>query len=488
MAGFKLRVLDGANCVGGNKIALIAGGESILLDFGVNMRKRREYVLGYRALTIANRLYYYLYSEILPRVSGIYREDLLEVDERVKALLDRGERLEASLCVISHAHLDHYGSIGFLSRNIGIAISNSMKTIMEAVLEASAIADVEAEVLQIKDRRERRAQREERPVKIFEEGSRIADAPLSIIPYPIDHSIPASFGFLIEEASLAYTGDIRRHGILKGLTDKFVEEIEGVDYLIMEGTRIDSSIRISEAEVSEEIERYASEKPDKLVCVMVSATDIDRIRDLIQLSEKLDRIPVICPRSAHLIDKLSDSGTKIKLPSLKNVGIYFERRSLGGFGYDLNSPYYRSWLRRVYLDRVEGRRDGELIKPEEISRRQEDYLLIMSGLDYVLELAQIKPKPGSRIIVSTSEPHDEEQEIEWSKFERWVNLLRLDMRKAHSSGHADRETIIEMINEVKPRKLIPIHTENPYEFQRLARIGEIRCDVMLPRLDEPLAL
>ena len=67
MAGFKLRVLDGANCVGGNKIALIAGGESILLDFGVNMRKRREYILGYRALTIANRLYYYLYSEILPR-------------------------------------------------------------------------------------------------------------------------------------------------------------------------------------------------------------------------------------------------------------------------------------------------------------------------------------------------------------------------------------------------------------------------------------
>ncbi|MEM1977152.1 MAG: MBL fold metallo-hydrolase RNA specificity domain-containing protein, partial [Nitrososphaerota archaeon] len=66
------------------------------------------------------------------------------------------------------------------------------------------------------------------------------------------------------------------------------------------------------------------------------------------------------------------------------------------------------------------------------------------------------------------------------RFERWVNLLRLDLRIAHSSGHADRETLIEIINEIRPRVLIPVHTESPQEFQRLAEAGEISCEVLLP--------
>ena len=488
MPAAKLRVLDGANCIGGNKIVLELGGEAVLLDFGINMKRKREYVLGYRALTIANKLYYYLYSEILPKVSGIYRSDLLKLDERVRDLLEKCERIDASLCVISHAHVDHYGSIGFLSEEVKLAVSNSMKTIMETMLETSAVYDVESEIFRMRDRSLKKSEKLERNVEIFEEGSRIGGAPFKLVPYPIDHSIPASFGFLAEDLSLAYTGDIRRHGALKNLTDEFVQKIRGVDYLIIEGTRIDSSVRVPEEEVSIEIKRYVVEKEDKLVCVITSPTDIDRIRDLIELSEEVGRTPVICPRSAYLIDKLMDSGTRIKLPNLNNAEIYFERRSLSGGGYDLASQHYRPWLRKVYLDRLDGKRPGTLVKPEDIARRQENYLMILSGLDYVLELAQIKPRPGSRVIVSTSEPHDEEQEIEWSKFERWINLLRLDLRIAHSSGHADRETLIEIIREVNPRKLIPVHTENPYEFQRLARTGEIRSEVILPELDKPINL
>lgn len=488
MPASKLRILDGASCIGGNKIVLELGGDSALLDFGINMKRKREYALGYRALTIANKLYYYLYSEILPKVSGIYRSDLLKLDERVRDLLEKGEGVNASLCVVSHAHVDHYGSIGFLSEEIKLAVSRSMKTIMETALETSAAYDVESEVFRMRDRSSKGSDRLERRVEVFEEGSKIGGAPFRLVPHPIDHSIPASFGFLAEDLSLAYTGDIRRHGILRSLTDEFVRKIEGVDYLLIEGTRIDSSIRVPEEEVSAEIKRYVVEKGDKLVCVITSPTDIDRIRDLIKLSEEVGRIPVVCPRSAYLIDRLMASKTRIKLPDLSNVGIYFERRSLGGGGYELASQHYRPWLRRVYSDRLDGRRPGFLVKSEDVARRQERYLMILNGLDYVLELAQIKPRPGSRVIVSTSEPHDEEQEIEWSKFERWINLLRLDLRIAHSSGHADRETLIEIIEEVKPRKIIPIHTENPYEFQRLARIGEIKSEVLIPEVGKPIPL
>ena len=485
-----LRVLDGANSIGGNKIALTIDDEGIFLDFGVNMKKKREYILGYRALTVANKLYYYLYSEILPRASGIYRRDLIELDERIRRILDRGLSLEVSMAIISHGHVDHYGAVGFLSEDIAIAVSNSMKTIMESMIESSSISDVEGEIFTVKNRKEnlRRGERKARELEVFEEGKRIPGAPFAVIPYPVDHSLPASFGFLVEDASLAYTGDIRKHGLLSGFTERFVEKVSGVDYLLIEGTRIDSSIRISEEEVSREIRSYVEEKEDKLSCVIVSPTDVDRVRELIELSRELGRKPVISPRITYLIDKLEDSGSKITVPKLDNAGIYFERRSLTEGGYDLKSIHYRKWLKNVYLDRVDGKRKGDLVKPEEIGRKQDKYLLILNGLDYVLELAQIGPTPGSRVIVSTSEPHDEEQEIEWSKFEKWVHLLRLDLRNVHSSGHADRESLIEIIEEIKPRKIIPIHTENPYEFQRLRRIGEIRSEVILPKPEEAIEL
>ncbi|MCS7132707.1 MAG: hypothetical protein N3F65_00095 [Nitrososphaeria archaeon] len=487
MPTLRLNILDGINSIGGSKIALTGEGGGILLDFGVNMKKKREYILGHRALTIANKLYYYLYSEILPRVRGLYREDLVEIDERVSRLLTHAREIDVQTCVISHAHADHYGAAGFLSNEIALAVSNSMKTIMEAMLESSSL-DIEGEVFSMRDRGDKGIGRFDRRACVFEEGTGIPEAPFKITPYPVDHSIPASFGFLVEEASLTYTGDLRKHGLLSELTEKFTEKVRGVNYLLIEGTRIDSSIRVPEHEVSREIRHYVLEKADKLVCVVTSPTDIDRIRDLVEAARELGKKPVICPRIINLLDRLSDSRTKITIPNLGDVGVYFERRSLTGDGYDLESANYRGWLKKVYLDRVDGKRGGELVKPDEIAKQQEKYLFIMSGLDYVLELAQIRPKPGSRIIVSTSEPHDEEQEIEWSKFERWVHLLRLDLRNVHSSGHADRESLIEIINEINPRKILPIHTENPYEFQRLLKLGEIKCQVILPKPDEPITL
>lgn len=488
MPAAEIRVLDGADCIGGNKIAVSSGGEAVLLDFGINMKRRRDYLLGYRALAIANMLYYYLYSGVLPRVWGVYREDLIELDERARRILERGDRVEASLCVVSHAHRDHYGACGFLSQEIGLAASRSMKTLMEAMLESSAVSGIEAEVFRMRDRRADGRERLEREVVIFEESSRIPGAPFQITPHPIDHSIPAAFSFVVEDLSIAYTGDIRRHGALRSLTDRFVERARGIDYLIIEGTRIDSSTMIREDEVVWEIRRYVEEKAGKLACVIVSPADVDRVRSIIQLSEELGRMPVLCPRAAYLIDRLAESGTKIRLPSLEDAGVYLERRSLTKGGYDLESQHYRGWLRKTYLDRLDGRKPGRLVKAEEVSARQGDYLMILGGLDQVLELAQVRPEPGSGLIVSTSEPHDEEQEIEWAKFERWVNLLRLDLRIAHSSGHADRESLVGMIREIGPRVLIPVHTENPYEFLRLAEAGELGCDVLLPGPGKPLRL
>ena len=487
MQSFNLWILDGADSIGGNKIALTKDDQGIFLDFGVNMKRRRAYEVSYRVLAIANKMFYHLYSEILPRIKGIYRPDLIELDERVKEMLADQPRLSMQASLISHAHMDHYGAVGFLSDEISVAVSNSMKAMIEAMAESSSY-DIEGEIFRLRDRRVKGREEIKRTCEIFEEGKRVSNIPFNVKTYPVDHSVPASFGFLVEDASLAYTGDIRIHGPRKDLTERFLEKVRGVDYLLIEGTRIDTSTNISEENVFKMIEEYIAEKPEKFACVMVSSTDLDRVRGIIEIARRLERIPILSPRLAYLIDKLMEAKTKIALPSLKDACIYFERRSLRGGGYDLSPRHYRRWMREVYESRLDGRRDGVLRKAEEISKDQGKYILIANSLDYVLELAQIRPEPGSRLIVSTSEPHDEEQEISWGKFLEWVDLLRLDMRMAHSSGHADRESILKIIEEVDPRAVIPIHTERPYEFQRLKRVGDIRCEVILPHVSKSITL
>jgi len=480
-----LWILDGVDCIGGNKIALTRDGEGLFLDFGVNMKRRRAYEVSYRVFAIANKMFYHLYSEILPRIRGIYRADLIELDERVKEMLADQPELSIQATLISHAHMDHYGAMGFLSDEIAVAVSNSMKIMIEAMAESSSY-DIEGEIFRLRDRRGK--EEIQRSCEIFEEGRRISNIPFNVKAYPVDHSVPAAFGFLVEDASLAYTGDIRIHGPRMDLTERFLEKVRGVDYLLIEGTRIDTSTNISEENVFKRIEEYVMEKPERFACVMVSSTDLDRVRGIIEIARGFGRTPILSPRLAYLIDRLKEAGSKIALPSLKDTCIYFERRSLRGGGYDLSPRHYRRWMREVYESRLDGRREGELRKAEEISKDQGKYILIANSLDYVLELAQIKPEPGSRLIVSTSEPHDEEQEISWGKFLEWVDLLRLDMRMAHSSGHADRESLLRIIDEIDPKAIIPIHTERPYEFQRLKRIGDIRCEVILPHVSRSLTL
>ena len=43
----------------------------------------------------------------------------------------------------------------------------------------------------------------------------------------------------------------------------------------------------------------------------------------------------------------------------------------------------------------------------------------------------------------------------------------MDHIQIHASGHANREDLIQIINKIKPKTVIPIHTDNPREFKKL---------------------
>ena len=478
----------GVGEIGGNKILISGRDGSVFLDFGLNMRKKREYGIGYGRERVSRILRNYILLEILPRLRGIYREDLLGEGGQ----LSGAEEADPQACLISHAHLDHYGLVGFLKPEIPIAVSKTTAALIKHSLETGSLAGPEADVLVYRDRllrermggeadpERRRELRDrlavERPRIIFSGGREVSGMPFSIEPYPVDHSVPA-FGFLIDvgEAQIAYTGDLRIHGIVKHYTEKFMENARRVDYLIIEGTRITDSTHMTESKVREYALRELRDKEGKFAAAIISAHDIDRLRTMIEVAQELGRTPILSPKLAHLLKTLKEGETHLRsLPEPgKDFLIYYERRSLTEGGYLLSSRYYYSWQRQIYREHR-----GHVIKPEEIARSQGDYLMIFAGLGYVTELVDVNPMPGSLFIESTSEPFDEEQEIEWEKVERWISLLRMDRVHIHSSGHANREDLLKIIDEIRPRAVIPIHTESPREFKKL--IGRGGSKVIVP--------
>ena len=103
------------------------------------------------------------------------------------------------------------------------------------------------------------------------------------------------------------------------------------------------------------------------------------------------------------------------------------------------------------------------------------------------ELPSIDPKEGSLYVYSSSEPHDEEQEIDFRRLHGWLEhfgfkgfglpvekgkdwVIPEGERGLHASGHACGPDLLKIAGEIKPEVLIPIHSESPdFYFEHLSR-------------------
>jgi ribonuclease J len=52
--------------------------------------------------------------------------------------------------------------------------------------------------------------------------------------------------------------------------------------------------------------------------------------------------------------------------------------------------------------------------------------------------------------------------------QNWLNYFDLRLYQAHCSGHICGSELKEIIEEINPKKLFPIHTEHPKMFNNLS--------------------
>ncbi len=436
MKNTTLTFYGGVNEIGGNKILVEDGDTRVFLDFGMSFAGESTYFPGYLTPRGVNGAGDYLEFDLLPKLNGLYAKDMIKNTD----IKYTSPSIDA--VILSHPHMDHVGYLQFIDENIPVYCGECTKTIIDAMQESGRI------------------NLGEHTFQTFRTGKKVKLGGLEIEPIHVDHSVPGAYGFIIHtsKGSIVYSGDFRLHGPMAKMTEELANKARQSDPIAMvsEGTRVcpqESQVIHSESKVKAESNEVVA-NTSKLVVVAFYSRDVDRFKTFYQIAKNNDRKFVISLKLAHLLRKLKDDQA-LKIPDImkdNDILFYKKRKRTGQFA---ETDYY-TW-ERPFLDKA--------VNFDYVNRNQ---WKILFNLDLVAftELIDVRPSAGGHFIHSMSEPFSEE-DIDRNVMHRWLDHFGLRFHQIHASGHCPSKDLKEIINQIQPKQLMPIHTEYPELFRKL---------------------
>ena len=427
----------GVGEIGGNKFLLEDQDTRILLDFGMNFSERSKF---YSEPWLSPRDERGLLEfGLLPKIEGAYKF--------------QDEPLNIDAVILSHSHTDHSSYISFLNRDIPVYCGATTATILQTFAEISPKGfDNDLEGLEF------------RP---FRTGSKFNVGSIQVEPIHVDHSVPGSYGLILHtsEGAIVYSGDFRIHGTKPELTRDFINAAKKSNptAMLCEGTNLIGADFSTEQEVMTKINKVVGTSQN-LTLATFRNTDVDRTKTLFEVAKKNHRRLAVSLRQAYILSKLYED-QHLDLPDVKSSDFLIFRRE--------KKQYYK-WEQTI-LDLP------NVIDAHEARRRQKELILATAFSD-LKELLEMRPEPGSSFILSSSEPFNEEMEIEYEKFVNWLDHFGLPMYHIHCSGHIMPTEIKQAIMEISPKTLFPIHTEHPELFGRY--VADV-TKVTLPQVNKP---
>lgn len=474
-----ITLLGGVNEVGGNIVLLedIGYDVKIIIDFGIKIReyqsfynkkkspstidelKKKNLIPDDDVLPIEN-LYTHLWSKIKIKSRNNQNKTETSIDQLYPSNIDG--------ILISHAHKDHYFSLSFINRTIPIYTGIVTRKIIKAFYKTEK-HKIDNNFRYLK-------------WKTFRTGDVVDIKGLKIIPYHVDHSVPAAYGFIIYTSAgiVVYTGDFRMHGPLSIMTKEFLEEIKinnliiltnilderqkesiskGVKVLICEGTRIHKGIVESEEHVENNLEKLFSNNPFDFILVKYDRTDWDRFRTFSHIAKKNGWKYIITEKDAYFYYLLNRYGIQrtMKDPNiLEDDHIYIMIK--GDAKY-----FWQEKIRQVIYKNQKGHR---FLKYSDLYDLGGKFLFYITNLYRDLLKALNFNKLGL-FISSNIDPYTEEFYDDTGTIRKKLEKYAIPCYRIHASGHAIAHDLINFITKVRPQHLIPIHTEHSRFFKKL---------------------
>lgn len=412
----RLIVHRGTHEIGGSCIELATETTRIVLDAGLPLvDAARE---PFDQQSIRGKAIEQLIAEgAVPNVPGLFMD---------------GPKVDAIL--LSHSHLDHSGLLYLTLPDVPIYASSGTSKMMLA----GAVFGRQKEL-------DRNRHREVVSRKPFEIGD------LRITPYAVDHSSFGSLAYLIEGEGkrVLYSGDLRRHGRKPGMARDLIAAVGSlnIDVLLMEGTHFgaDRTKGKTEYELEEEIVRLVSSAP-ALVLACFSPIDVDRLVTYYRSAQRTGRTFVTDAYAAFVMHLASGEAAIPKPRRDAGIRVYFNRH-----------------FEKRGITSIQNRFAENRITLDEILTEPAKHLMVfrpsMRGLDFNGELPS-----QSRCLYSYWKGYLER--ADWIELQEHLATVEGDFIPAHASGHIYIDDIIEFVNAIGPKTVVPIHTFEPDHFHQ----------------------
>ena len=381
-------------------------------------------------------------SHVLFDLGEVYRPELDLPDEKYQTLIENQligdvpnfydpeltgkpiehQRWEHAAAYMSHLHLDHSKAMNFLAPEIPLYAGPLTAKMMPALNEHGDFllpaAGHEASYV--------------RPIIAAEYRKPIQVGDITLEVWPSDHDAYGATGLIITtpDKRIAYTGDIRLHGYHPDWVHEFLAAAKNCDALIIEGTGVSwpeekhdqSSEEFTgpknENELTAQFVELQKDNPERQITFNTYPTNVERLLRIIADSP---RRVVLHAQRAHLL-----------------------KESLGK-----DFDYY-------YLPGEEKFAD---LQPELAVSYQEllndNHAYLWQAVGNYTDLQE-----GGLYIHSNAEPLGDFDPA-YQPFLQALSDKKIEFKGLRCSGHADEKELKEIIKEVQPATLIPVHTLHP---------------------------
>ncbi|MFW9831546.1 MAG: hypothetical protein ACFFD8_07200, partial [Candidatus Thorarchaeota archaeon] len=206
-----------------------------------------------------------------------------------------------------------------------------------------------------------------------------------------------------------------------------------------------------------------------------SETDFDRFRTMQSAAEATKRELVVEPRRMWVLHALNQCADLQSPNIIKDSTIHW-----------FDAAKKRTSKYEKLLEEAEPSIIGlseRRVTAEDLHKQPARYVFC-SSFGSISAIQRIKPPESGIYLLSASEPFNEESELSFDKLLNWLALSGLTMYTAHCSGHVHPIQLCQTLEEMQPKRVIPIHTEAPLLFQRFIKSTGIR--VQIPKQGVPL--